>query len=249
MGIVTGQTMKLKHFSIVLLLLLTSSLAWSAVIRQKKLNFAVDTQSLYAGDFHYSLAIISPDRLSEKYSELVELDSQNLARLEGVKLLITKSAYIIGKPVGFFDHQTMSDEKFLGHLMGEQKVQSVGKNRFKITVPGKDSHTYLMKAFFDSDDISTLPNSRVTRAVTQAKKLDVISGSASSIIFQELTNYSRFAQGGMQIRSFISLKENKTLVLSYTIHAIETPFAIKKVIEKNFTEEVLAQKALIESYE
>ena len=194
------------------------------------------------------MAIISPERLSEKYADWAELDSLSLAHQDNIKLVLMKSAYIVDKPVGFFDHQTMIDEKFLTHFMGEQKVKKKSENHFQINVPGEGAHEYEMRSYFDSDDISTLPNSRVIRAVTQAKKLDVISGSASSIIFKELTNYSRYSKGGIQVSSFVPLKENKTLVLSYSINAVRKPFAIRKVIQANFGREIEAQKNLIESF-
>jgi hypothetical protein len=238
----------LKLFSIVTLLLLQAAPIYAETKLQKKLNFNVDTKSLYQGDLHYSVSIISPERLSEKYTDLAELDSLSLAQQDNVKLVLMKSAYIVNKPVGFFDHQTMIDEKFLTHFMGEQKVQKKGENHYQITVPGEGAHKYDMRSFFDSDDISTLPNSRVIRAVTQAKKLDVISGSASSIIFKELTNYSRYSKGGVQVSSFVPLKENKTLVLSYSINAVKKPFAIRRVLQENYAREIEAQKRLIESF-
>lgn len=236
-----------KLLSLFMLFLVLSVQAKTS--KQTLLNFQIDTKQLYEGDLQYSMMIISPQKLSEKYPELAELDSLKLTELDQVRIMVTKSAFIVNKPVGFFDHQTMSNEKFLNHLRGEQKIEKKGDNHFKVTVPGQGSHTYEMKSFFDSDDISTLPNSRVIRAVTRSKKLDVISGGASSIIFQEFTDFSRFGRGGLQVRSFIPLKENKTLVLSYALHAIEKPFAVKKTLEENFVDELNAQKSLIESYE
>lgn len=240
--------MKLLKLLSVVTLLLQAAPIYAETKLQKSLNFVVDTKALYAGELHYSLSIISPERLSEKYADLAELDSLGLAQQEQVKMVLMKSAYIVNKPVGFFDHQTMVDEKFLKHFMGDQSVKKKSENFYQITVPGEGSHEYEMRSFFDSDDISTLPNSRVIRAVTQAKKLDVISGSASSIIFKELTNYSRYSKGGVQVSSFIPLKENKTLVLSYSLNAVKKPYAIKKVISGNFAREIEAQKKLIENF-
>jgi hypothetical protein len=236
----------LKLLSIVTLLQAAPSYAETKL--QKQLNFEVDTKALYAGELHFSLAIISPESLSEKYTDLAELDSLSLVHHDNIKMVLMKSAYIVNKPVGFFDHQTMIDEKFLNHVMGEQKVKKLGENLFQISVPGEGAHQYDMRSYFDSDDISTLPNSRVIRAVTQAKKLDVISGSASSIIFKELTQYSKYSKGGIQVSSFIPLKENKTLVLSYSLNAVRKPYAMKKTLRENYAREIEAQKKLIESH-
>lgn len=240
--------MKLLKLFGVLTLLLQAALVYAEPRLQKKLNFILDTESLFNGELHYSLAIISPERLSEKYADLAELDSLVLSQQDDVKLVLMKSAYIVDKPVGFFDHQTMLDQKFLAHFMGEQKVIKKSENHFQISVPGEGAHQYDMRSFFDSDDISTLPNSRVIRAVTQAKKLDVISGSASSIIFKELTNYTRYSKGAIQVSSFVPLKESKTLILSYSISAVKKPFAIRKVMQGNYARELEAQKRLIETF-
>jgi hypothetical protein len=237
-----------KILSVIALNLLISAPTYATAVAEKDIKFMPSTEALMKGEVHYALDVVSPDKLDNKYPDLYYLDSLSFIHNPNVSIVIGKSAYVVDKPAGFFDHLTISDEKFLAHTMGDQKITKLGESSFKISVPGEGAHTYLLKSYFDSDDISTLPNSKVIRAVTQARKLDVISQSASAVIFREMTKYSKFSTGGVQVSSFIPLKENKTLVLTYTMTAVKKDFAEKKVLKKNFKAEAEAQKYLINSY-
>lgn len=238
-----------KMISVFALNLLISAPTYATAVAEKGIKFMPTTEALMKGEVHYALEIVSPDKLDNKYPDLFYLDSLSFTSDPSVAIVIAKSAFVVNKPAGFFDHLTVSDENFLAHIMGEQKIKKMGESSFKISVPGEAAHTYNLKSYFDSDDISTLPNSKVIRAVTQARKLDVISQSASAVIFREMTNYSKYSAGGIQVSSFIPLKENKTLVLTYVMTAVKKNFALEKVLRKNFKDEAQAQKKLINSYQ
>lgn len=238
----------LKLLSVLAVNLLISVPTYAAALEQKDINFSADTESLIKGDVFYALDVLTPGKFHKKYPELYDLDSLSILQEPNVRAVISKSAYIVEKPVGFFDHLNTVDEKFLDHVLGEQKIKKVSDHDFKVTVPGEPAYSYVMKTFFDSDDISTLPNSRVVRAVTQAKKLDVISQSASSTTYKELTKFSKYFEGGVLVTSYIPLKENKTLVLNYSLLAVKKHYALKNVLKKSLKDESVAQKALINSY-
>jgi hypothetical protein len=228
--------------------LIVSIPIYAETVEQKKLNFSIKSQELMNGDIHHYFEIISPRKLTQKYPEVFELDSLSLSQESNVQMVLNKSVMIVNKPVGFFDDKQMLEDKFIAHILGEQKTERLGPDAFKIIIPGEGGYSYRMQSFFDADDISTLPNSKVIRAVTAAKKLDVISQGASTIMFTEKTNYSKYAEGGVSVSSFIPMKENKTLVITYNLYAVNKPFASYNVLKTNFLTETKAQKSLFENY-
>lgn len=238
-----------KLLSVFALNLLISAPTYATAVEEKDIKFMPSTEALMKGEVHYALEVVSLDKLDQKYPDMFYLDSLSFSHEPNIKIAIAKSAYIVNKPAGFFDHLTVSDRKFLSHTMGDQEVKKLGENTFKIVVPGEGSHSYQLKSYFDSDDISTLPNSKVIRAVTQARKMDVISQSASAIIFKEMTKYTKYSVGGVQVSAFIPLKENKTMVLTYAMTGVKKFYALEKVLKKSFKEESEAQQKSINSYQ
>ncbi len=219
---------------------------YAKAVRQKELGFQIQAEKLIKGEIHYFFTIVSPSKLAVQYPELYSLDSLSLNQEEDVSLVINKSVSVIARPVGFFDDKQLVEEKFINHIMGEQEVKKLSSDAYKISVPG--SYSYKMQSFFDADDVSTLPNSKVIRAVTAARNLDVISKSASTIMFTEKTNYSGIAEGGVSVSSFIPLKENLTLVISYNIYAIKKAALKPAALHKSYVSEVEAVKSLLENY-
>jgi hypothetical protein len=218
-------------------------------VEQKDLHFKIQIESLLKGEIHFSLYLLPVRELIEKFPEALDLDSLSALLNNEAKILVTKSVFIVNKPVGFFDHEHMSDEKYMSHIMGDQKANKIGKQSFKITVPGDAGHTYKVRTYFDSDDITTLPNSRIIQAVSAAKKLDVISQGASSTIFKEYSDFSKYSIAGTSVHSFIPLKEEKTLVISYKMLAVKKYYALEKLLKSNFLIEAQAIKSLMDSYE
>lgn len=238
----------LKLLVILVANLLISVPTYATAVKQKDLKFMPEIEALMKGQVHFALAIVAPDQLQENYPDFFYLDSLEFSQESQVQLVLTKTAYIVNKPAGFFDHTISGNEKFQRHILGEQQVKKISDHIYKIKVPGPSAHSYRMKTYFDSDDISTLPNSKVIRAVTQSKKLDVISGSATATFFKELTNFSKYAVGGTIVQNFIPMKENKTLVLTYSLTAVKKYYALPVLLEKNLRDEAQAQKSLINSF-
>ena len=230
-----------KLVSLSLLNLLISAPTYATAVDEKDIKFMPSTEALMKGEVHVAMDVVSPTKINEKYPDFYYLDSLGFSQESNIKLVISKSAYIVNKPVGFFDHLNTGNEKFIAHILGDQKVKKISENFFAITVPGESAHTYKMKTFFDSDDISTLPNSKVIRAVTQSRKLDVISQSASSTTFRELSQFSKFSVGSVQVSNFIPLKENRTMVLTYTMTGVKKNFANPKVMKENLRLEAEAR--------
>jgi hypothetical protein len=225
-----------------------SGTIYAKPVEQSSLNFPVKSEALLKGEIHYYYSVLSPRELSTKQPEVFGLDSLSLLQESDVKIIISKSVAIVNKPVGFFDDKQLVDESYVSHIMGDQKIKKLGPDTFKVIVPGEEGFNYKMQSFFDADDVSTLPNSRVIRAVTSAKKLDVISQSASTIMFTEKTHFSKYTEGGVSVSSFIPMKENKTLVITYNLYAVKNKFADEKNMKKNFIRETVAVRELQENF-
>lgn len=221
---------------------------YAKTVEQKELNFSIKSEDLMKGEIHYFFQVLSPRKLVVKYPELFDLDSLSLVQESNVMMIVNKAVSVVNRPVGFFDDKQMTDEKFVSFIMGEQKVKKSGQDTFIVAIPGEDKLTYKMQSFFDADDVSTLPNSKVIRAVSAAKKLDIISQSATTIKFTEKTHFSKFAEGAISASSYIPLKENKTLVITYNLWAIKKPIGNLKQLEDNFTSELEAVNSLIENF-
>lgn len=237
-----------KLLIVLALNLLISAPTFASSIDKKDLLFPVDTALLLKGEVHYALDVVSVKKIKIKYPQFSRLDTQAFMKEPKIKLVVSKSAYIVSKPVGFFDHENVISESFNSHFMGDQKVKKLNKHDFKITVPGKDGYSYKMKTYFDSDEVSTLPHPKAVRAVAEIKKLDVISQSAASTIFREFTDFSKYTIGGSQVTTIIPLKENKTLIINYSLTAVKKYFAIENLLINNFRLESESQKQLINSF-
>jgi len=237
-----------KILSVFALNLLISVPTYATGVEQKNIRFMPSTATLMKGDVHVSFELISVKKLKKKYPDLLSLDSVGFTKIKDIKILVAKTAYVVDKPAGFFDHLNPGDERFLAHVMGEQKVEKIKDNDFKLMVPGT-SQSYNLKTYFDSDDISTLPNSKVIRAVNQARKLDVISQSATSTIFREFSQFSQSSVGGIQVSTYVPLKENKTLILSYTMNGVKREAADKNSLKSSFQAEAVSQQQLINSFQ
>lgn len=225
---------------------LFSTATYAEVKKQTKLNFNVVGEALNE-DIHYSFAQGSASVLKKNFPHIAKLDSVGFLKEKGASVVVSKVAYVIKKPIGFFDHENLVDEKLVSELMGQQKVRKVGNDGFYVAVPGKEKLTYRLKIYVDSDDVSTLPHSRVTESITSFKKLDVISQSASSISFREMSDFSDLAWGAVMVNSFIPLKENKTLVIGYYLSALRVK-GNEKQNEANLRAEFESTKMIMERF-
>lgn len=242
------MNLALKVFGAFLINISWAASTYGAAIEQRDFNFKVDAEKLLSGDVHYSYHLLPPRKLVERFPLAADLDSLSLLQERDVHIMLTKKAYVVKRPVGFYDNDHIKNIDYMKHTMGEQELREIDPVTYKVTVPGRSGHTYKMKSYFDSDDISTLPSSRIIQAVSAIKKMDVLSQSASSIILKEYTDYSDFLVGGTEISSYITLKENSTIIITYSISAVRNNYAKADSLKKGFVNEVHAVNELIKSY-
>jgi hypothetical protein len=64
----------------------------------------------------------------------------------------------------------------------------------------------------------------------------------------EKTHFTKYTEGGVSISSYIPMKENKTLIITYNLWAVKNPFAIRGILKSSYLQEVEAVKSLQESF-
>lgn len=217
-------------------------------VEQKNVDFPVKTEKLLKGESHFFMEELSPKKASRLYPDFSSLDSLGLLQEPKVKMVISKHVFIVKKPVGFFEDQQLTDERYMTHLLAGQKIKKLSSDSFKVTVPGETGYSYQLQSFFDADDISTLPNSKIIKAVTTAKDFDVISKGASTIMFTEKTKFSKYARGAVSVSSFIPMKEDRTLVITYNLWAFSKKEVRGLDLKKSLLEEMNDTREAIESY-
>lgn len=226
-------------------LLLSSSLL-AKIIEEKALSFSPKIEALLSGDIHYFGQLGPALEILGRYPEVQDLDSLKLFQKQNSKVFLTKSAFIVNRPIGHFDENLFSDEKVLSRLLGNQEVKKRSANSFRVKVEGENAHSYLLTRYYDSDDMSTLPNSNIIRAAIGMKRLDVISQSASTLMITEKSKYTKYANGGVSISSFIPVLENRTLIITYELHSIQEKFALPAVLKTFYRTEIEQTKKNLE---
>lgn len=233
---------------ITILCLLTHFSTYAGSVKQKELNFTVNGEELLKGDVYYSVDIISRYKLKQIIPEFLELDTTGFTKPKQATLLVSKSAYVVKKPVGFFDHKKTEDVRYLRHIMGEQKLTELGEQSYKVEIPGGKPLTYKLRLHFDSDDISSTANSRAIRAITGAKKMDIQVQGASSLLVWESWDYSKGSYGAIHVTAYLALKEDRTLVIEYGLVSLIPPLLAKETLEGSVSGEAEARQALIDSF-
>jgi hypothetical protein len=212
--------------------------------KQKQLDFAIKTQDLISGDIHYYFSVLPPSRVAKRFPDVLDLDTLSLLREKDVSIILTKSIFVARKPVGFFDDKQLSAPEYIRHLYSRKRVHQISPAVY--TINGNQS--FKLKLYFDADDVSTLPGSRVSRAVSGVKKLDVMTLGASTIMVNEFSDFSESILGGTTVSSIIPLKENQTLIITYSLWGKRNPVGNRSSLEADFVKELEAQKRLIESF-
>lgn len=233
---------------LIILTLLASFGTYAASVKQKGLNFTVNGEELLKGDVAYSVEVFTRDELKSNFPDFIDLDTTGFTKPKSAKLLVSKSAYVVNKPSGFFDQAKAVDIEYLDHVLGEQRVSKIDDHTFKVTIPGSTPQTYKLRSHFDSDDISSTANSRIIRAITAAKRMDLQVQAAQTIIVREMWDFTKGSHGAIHITAYLTLKENKTLVIDYGLMSLIPPLLARETLEHSVEDEALGQQALINSY-
>lgn len=235
----------MKILSVLLLNMVLSIPSYARAIEEKDIYFNSKVEDLMKGDIHYSIQVMSPRKMGQVFPEVIDLDTQGLLEFEGSVAILAKAMYVINRPVGFFDHEHIKDQEFIKHMHGKKRVESISSDVIKIY---DRDYSYYLRSSFDSDDISTLPTSKAIKAVSTVKKIDVITKSASSIVVKEFNKFTKHAQAGLSISSYVPLKENRTLVVYYYLMAVNKGEGSDSDLKDQTLSEIKNNQRLINSY-
>ena len=176
--------------------------------------FKVEPDLLEKGEVHFSFYQLKGSTIQKKLPEFVELDGARFLEKEGVTLQLTKLAYIVNKPAGFFSSTQMTDAAWLQTLMGGP-LKRLTEDNYETKARGK------MRVYFDSDDLSTVQSSRFVHAVSQSKKLDPITLSGFSTVVMHSAD-------SVEIHNHVPFSPLKTLVVSYQLSVVKKNVEAKK---------------------
>lgn len=237
-----------KLFTLLVSLVALPTPVYAETVDQQKLLFDIKTEALLKGDIHYSFALSTPQGLLDKAPDLQDLDVSGIFKDSDSKILFSKTAYVVKKPVSFFDHKQVIDPDYLKHVMKGNQVEVINENTFKITTSGLMKQSHKLQLSYDSDDVSTLAGRVATQVVTNSKRFDVIAQSAHSSIYKESSEYSKYMNKSVSITHHIPLTDSKTLVITYNIASVKKFFALENIIRPNFIKETQTMKKMNDSY-
>lgn len=194
-----------------LILLLSLCLSYASATQARTVDrkdplFRIEADLLDFGELHLAYHQIQARDLGKLYPELLDLDGAKLHKNRSANISIAKTSYIVNKPAGFFSSVQMSSPEWLQKILGlklEKKMEDVFSS-----AQGD------IKIYVDSDDLSSVKNSAFIHAVTQSKKLDTLSLSASSTVVYHGPEW-------MQIDNYIPYSPKRTLVISYRLEIVQ----------------------------
>lgn len=225
----------IKLFTLMISLVALPTHLYAKPVAQENLLFDIKTESLLKGDIHYSFALSNTKELSKTDAKKVRsFDALKAFKGKKSSVFITKVAYVVKKPVGFFDHKQTVNPGYLSQVLGT-KVKALDENTFKVSA----SESYKMHLFYESDDVTTLPHSEITQSVMNSKKLDIIAQGANSSLFKEMVDFNKSYNKGMSVTHHIPLTEKKTLVITYSIYSVKSNIVLEN-IGPNLAKEIQA---------
>ena len=195
----------LRLFFFVFALLAASSVS-ARMTERTDPAFRVETDLLEKGQVHYAHRQLAASEVLKSYPEYIELDGARFFEREGASVEISKLAYVVNRPAGFFSSTQTTDPAWLQKLLGGT-VSRLKEDHYDSQALGK------FRVYFDSDDLSTLQNTRFVHAVTQSKKLDPIALSGFSTVIIHAADY-------VQIDNHVPLTPSKTLIVSYQLAVV-----------------------------
>ena len=191
--------------------------AWGRVVQQTIPHFQIDSDKLQAGEIHAFVDVIEGNLLRQKYPHFYDLDAQRLNELDNVRLVVSKAAYVVNRPVGFFTDRQLTDPRWLQHVRPDERFSSINENALRAQ---RGSESYKLEIFYDSDDISNIQRARLIHAVTLSKRIDPLAGSSFATSCLLTSQSSTARQGESTISNYVSLNTQKTVVITYQVTAL-----------------------------
>jgi hypothetical protein len=78
--------------------------------------------------------------------------------------------------------------------------------------------------------------------------MDIQVQGAQTIIVREMWDFSRGSYGAIHVTAYLTLKENKTLVIDYGLMSLTPPLLARETLQESVAEEASAQQRLIDTF-
>ena len=122
-------------FSLLILLSLPLYAKTADLKEKNQLNFSLKLDELKVGQVYYSFNLSKKDELFKKFPQVESIDfTQTL--FEKASFLYNKIAYVIDKPIGYFNKKRALSESYNQRMLKDFKVTKLKKADFlAITTP------------------------------------------------------------------------------------------------------------------
>tara|TARA_R110000868_G_scaffold154736_1_gene380925 strand:+ start:42995 stop:43705 length:711 start_codon:yes stop_codon:yes gene_type:complete len=226
--------MKKLLFGLVLAILALFNFAQAKMVEKPELNFSINYNDLAKGEIHYSFSLMNASDLP---LEIANVDTVGITQIGSSKILYNKVAYIIKKPVQFFNYQQITNLSEIKRLMPHAKVSKISERSFKVSTKGLFGFSYIMDMEYDSEIVSTANDAAVIEAIDRARRLDGTLGQADSTIYRHIHDFSKYSNAGISLTRHYDLNGEATLVVTTNISSVKAMFAIESIIKPSFTKE------------
>lgn len=213
------------------------------VIFQEKFHYEVRPEIFLKKQINYSLETLTYSKLVKEHTDLAEIVETIFPKIRHLNYVITKSSYLIQKPVGSESQEVFKNIDFVKSYLS---AGSITREDHIYRVKSLNSHlSYSHKMYFDSDDLSTLNESRIQRSINLIKKQDVISQGSHLTVIHHQNKFNADIEASLKYQMFIPIKDNLTLILNYGIIGTKLKKIKKENLKKSFEEELVSQQALL----
>lgn len=226
--------MKKLLFGILIAVTALVSFAQAKMVEKPDLNFSINYKELAKGDIHYAFSLMNASQLPH---EIASIDTMGITQISNSKILYNKVAYIIKKPVQFFNYQHVVNLNEIKRLMPHAKVSKLSERSFKVSTKGLFGFSYKMNMEYDSEIVSTANDAAVIESIDRARRLDGTLGQTDSTIFRHIYDFSKYSNAGISLTRHYDLNGEATLVVTTNISSVKAMFAIESIIRPSFIKE------------
>ncbi len=213
------------------------------MVEMPALNFSVNYKALKSGEIHYAFSLIKPNQLPLELALLDDVEPSNGP--DDARILYSKVAYIVNKPVQHFNYQNVININELKRLRPNAALSQLSERSFKVKVEGLLGHEYKLDLEYDSEIVSTVNDSAIIEAIDRARRLDATLGQANSTIYRRLHDFTKYRSDGVSITRHYDLDGEATLVVTTDLSSVKTDVALENILRPTFLNETKQTVELI----
>lgn len=225
--------------SLLLLALVSSLSVWGRPVVHPEFNFKISTNKMKTGDLHYAFVTVDKEKFLKEAGPFSALMTINHPAEKSQYALI-RSVFPINKPIGSLDSEKFNDLSFIRKITGKSQLRKVREHTYY-------SNKTFSKYHFDSDDLTSIPDSKIAGKIADLRISDPLLQSANAVVFKNIYGQKDKVKEDSEFFGFISLDESKTLVVYMKMIVFPEGSIKQNALEKNMLQDVLKlQKALSE---